>query len=61
MKMHRNVLGAANPKAKLVEGDIPLIRELLREGVQRKVIAEKFEVTYDTIAKIAQGATWVHI
>jgi hypothetical protein len=61
MRAHRNVLGSHNPKAKLTESDVPLIRCLRMAGMKRREVAEKFEVSVDAIAKIDQGVTWVHI
>jgi DNA invertase Pin-like site-specific DNA recombinase len=57
----RRCLGVHNPKAKLTEEDVRLIRELAKEGIKRKLIAEKFEVTTDTVRCIVNYETWSHV
>lgn len=51
--------GVLNHNAKLTHADLPLITGLLREGLSRKVIAEKFEVSKPTIQRIADGTHWL--
>ena len=48
-------------KQKLDPEDIPLIRDLLDDGMPVKEIAEKFEVSKFTIYRIRRGDTWRHI
>lgn len=64
------VRGSAHPNAKLTEGDVKLIRELVkhREDLKRQAsklsnrcIAEKFAVHYRTIERITQEFGWVHV
>jgi transposase len=54
-------IGSRNPKSRLVESDIPLIRGLLRSGLTFAQVAEKFEVSISTIRDIYYGYTWVHV
>lgn len=53
--------GEKNNQAKLEESDIPLILELLRDGMDVAVIAEKFDVSVSTIKRIKYGLSWKHI
>ncbi len=41
--------------------DIPLIRGLLAQGMTCKEIAEKFEVSIETISRIKTGKTWAFL
>lgn len=42
----------------LTEADIPLIRQLLAEGMSASAVARKFEVCNVTILNIGKGKTW---
>lgn len=46
---------------KLVEADIPVIRQMLAEGQACRVIGERFGVSGPTIWQISAGRTWQHI
>lgn len=57
----RNARGETNGLSKLTE---ELVREIIRryqKGERLGRIADKFEVSYETVRKIAKGETWVHI
>lgn len=43
---------------KLEPSDIPLIQQLAKEGIKVTDIAEKFEVTKQTIYRVLNGETW---
>jgi IS30 family transposase len=47
--------------AKLVEEDIPNIRQLMVEGLSNQDIAERYCVAKGTISKIRDGKTWKHV
>ncbi len=53
--------GSVNPKAKLRESDIPMIRSMSKSGVPGKHIAKRFGVTAANISSILKGKTWNHI
>lgn len=57
----RICLGEKNPKAKLCEDDVRLIRALAKEQVKANEIAEKFGVTRSCIKEILEGRNWVHV
>lgn len=44
---------------KLEPSDIPLIQQLQKEGIAVRDIAEKFEVTRQTIYRVLNGETWI--
>ena len=44
---------------KLEPSDIPLIQQLQKEGISVRDIAEKFEVTRQTIYRVLNGETWL--
>lgn len=46
---------------KLDPEDVILIRELHKEGLALKEIAEKFEVTTTNVSKIVNRKTWGHV
>lgn len=53
--------GSANPKAKLSEKDIPVIRRLRHEGIMPIRIAAMFNVDPCTVTDITKFRTWKHI
>ena len=62
--------GEELPQARLTEGDVRIIRELIEERVRlhkearaltNKRIAEKFGVHIRTIDRINSGETWGHV
>ncbi len=50
--------GSANPQAKLIEADIPVIRGLLSDGVSKRRIASIFGVTRRIILLISRHELW---
>ena len=57
-KAHR---GENNISAKLKEYDIPYIRKMVNKGIDRDTIAEVYEVSKSTIARIAVNKGWSHV
>jgi hypothetical protein len=53
--------GSRQWQAKLNEGDIPVIRELLRQGMLQRQVGVIFGVSEDTIGHIARGENWAWI
>ena len=53
--------GKRNPKAILVEEDIPIIRKRLQAGEFARVIAFDFGVSGATISDIKIGRRWKHV
>jgi hypothetical protein len=60
-KRERQCRGGDSPFAKLTEKDIPVIRDLLREGVSTVVVAEKYNVSRTTIGNIKHNRNWTHV
>lgn len=54
-------LGSKNPRAKLHERDIPKIRDMFKQGLSDREIADIFHVSYTTIWGIRVGYHWVHV
>lgn len=63
-------LGFCEKSAKLTEDDVRLIRDCVKErerlrreiaALTNKSLSKKFEVTKQTIEKIAQGRSWRHL
>ena len=50
--------GENHYRAKLTEGDVSLIFSAHQEGLSTRKLAEKFEVSQSTVAKIVRGASW---
>lgn len=53
--------GSAHHGAKLIEGDIPRIRDMIRCGATSRSIANLFKVSPATICLINTGKIWAHI
>ena len=53
--------GSRNGNSRLKESDIPVIRELLKEGKSQQFIADKFHVHQTIISDIALSKTWKHV
>lgn len=54
--------GSKHHKSKLTEDDVKEIREILKDkNVDRKEIAKKYNVSYNTINDIVARRTWTHI
>ena len=56
-----NNTGEKNGMAKLKESDIPIIRQLLRDGISQYKIAERFNVSRSAIENIKVRNDWNHI
>jgi len=61
MKMGLTPRGEAIGKGKLISENIPVIREMLSQGIPSPAIGRKFNVTKSTILCIKWGRTWQHI
>ena len=59
VRLWRPPYGEKAPNAKLCDADIPLIRGL-QGALPVRTIAEKFEVSPQTIYGILNGSTWTH-
>jgi hypothetical protein len=53
--------GSQRPLAKLTEGDIPVIRQLIRDGHTLKSIADRYGVHRVQIGHIKSGKGWKHV
>jgi hypothetical protein len=53
--------GELNPKCKLSEEDIKVIRELHRCGSSMRSLARKFKVSKTHIGRIARNESWDHL
>lgn len=47
--------------SKLKDVDIIKLKEMLRDGIQHRIIAEKFNVNPSNISMISTGKTWSHV
>lgn len=53
--------GSNHHNAKLDEEKVREIKIMLRDGINRKIIADKFDVSIYVISKIATGYRWGHV
>lgn len=53
--------GSANPRAKLLEEDVLIIRRRHEEGERAAQLAREYRVGQSTIKDILNGKTWTHI
>jgi len=61
MKMGLTPRGEAIGKGKLVSENIPVIREMLSQGIPSRTIGKQFNVNKSTILCIKWDRTWCHI
>lgn len=61
MEMDNQVRGSRSHLAVLNEADIPRIRQLRKEGLLLRQIAEQYGITETTVSNIATGRTWKHL
>lgn len=50
--------GEEHYRAKLTQDDVTLIMECHEQGLSTRVLAEKFDVSQSTVAKIVSGRSW---
>ncbi len=60
-KMSESKSGENHPNSKLLEKNVVEIKELLKEKVTQKKIAEIYGVSLSTISRINTGENWKHI
>lgn len=53
--------GEKNPRSKLNNSDVLLIKERIKNGYKQKDIAIEFKVTAPAISAISRKITWTHI
>jgi len=53
--------GSKHNMAKLMESDIPVIRQLISDGMSCAKVASKFEVSRQTIYRIKTNQIWKHV
>ncbi len=53
--------GEKNPRAKLTESDVRLIRTLGAHGLTQRAIAAKFEVSKRAVEAVLTGQSWRHV
>lgn len=58
---NRQSKGSRRPNAKLTEADIPVIKELAKQGVSHPDIAKMFKVCRSNISLIVNGQRWQHV
>lgn len=55
------IFGEANANSKLREDDVKTIRDSVKNGVKRKILAAQYGVTVSTIGDIVRKKNWSHI
>lgn len=53
--------GSKHHNAKLTEEEVRDIKTMLKNGVDRKEIREKYDINVKNLSKIANGVTWSHV
>lgn len=59
--MNQSISRKRHNKAKLDDGDIPIIRTLISDGLSCSEIGKKFDVSRQTIYRIKTNKLWKHI
>jgi hypothetical protein len=54
----RSMHGSRNPNSRLTEPEVAVIKRLVLEGIEHRVIAARFDVSRATVSYIAEGKTW---
>lgn len=54
-------MGTRNGMAKLSESDVRMIKQLLQQRINRKLLAERFSISISTIDHIATNKKWAHV
>lgn len=53
--------GSELKNSKLVESDIPKIREMIKQGHTYSQIGKRFGISKTTVWQIKEGVTWTHV
>ena len=53
--------GSQQPRAKLTEADIPVIRQMRKDGMILREIAEKYSISIAKISEIVNHKAWKHV
>jgi hypothetical protein len=56
-----SMIGEGHPLAKLKNSDIGAISQLIKLGIERKKISEKYGISTKTLSNIMRGRTWTSI
>jgi hypothetical protein len=60
-KPEKTLKGSQCPSSKLVESQVIEIKQMIRDGIHKQFIADKFNVTRTNIYYIATGKSWKHV
>lgn len=60
-KFGHGLVGSTNGRAKLTEADVLMIKHLVADKVPQKEIANRFNVSRQTVGGIATGVNWKHV
>jgi hypothetical protein len=60
-KPENTLKGSQCPSSKLVESQVIEIKQMIRDGIHKQVIADKFNVTRTNIYYIATGKSWKQV
>ena len=58
---HNPVKGSRQADAKLTESDIPVIRQMRKDGMILREIAEKYSISIAKISEIVNHKAWKHV
>jgi hypothetical protein len=53
--------GSAHPLAKLKEAQVAAIKQAVRDGERRVVVAARYGICRETVGQIVRGARWKHV
>jgi hypothetical protein len=56
-----HVVGSVHPKAKLHESQIPVIRDMYKQGVTQQILANMYGVARQTISKVVNHKRFNHV
>lgn len=57
----KKLFGSAHGQSKLTEREIPLIREMHKNGLGSRAIAKAFSISRCSIRRILSGEGWTHV
>ena len=59
--MYNKAKGSGNPNAKLEEKQVIEIKKMIKNGIEDKIIIEKYKLNISQFQKIKHNRTWKHI
>jgi group I intron endonuclease len=60
-QLSQDRMGSSNPGSKLTEDDVIIIKQMLAQGINQSIIANKFNIVPSAISNIKNNKSWIHV